>query len=303
MICIGHPVCFSYSRQSLRGLSMDILVIDRDSLTNQLISSKLAAKGHAVTVEANKNDAFDKLRARAFDVVMVDPYPMSEARPVIISIWKNAGANKPYLLLLSKTATSEEAILAGANDVLSKPFDTADVEAKVGNAARLLEAARHLALEDNVHSAGGLIGKAAFNQLFLSAIDRSFRYGERSFVVFVDMTNYDDVAKVGASAAEETVRRLTEKMTYMRRQSDVIGRLSRHSFGILLQRPQYETEPVDALNRFSEILDKFLGEFVDKAAAPHLRLRLVELPQGAQHGERHVPLTHIDSTSKENEHA
>lgn len=272
---------------------MDILVIDRESLTNQLISSKLAAKGHTVIVESNKNEAFEKIRGRNFDVIMVDPYPLAEARPVVIGIWKNLSkaAQKPYLILLSKTATQEEAILAGVNDVLLKPFNNLDVDTKIDNAARMLEIMEHLAREDNVHSAGGMIGKAAFNQLFLSAIDRSFRYGERSLVVFVEMTNYDDVMKAGGPAAvEETLRRLTEKMTYMRRQSDVIGRLGTHHFGILLQRPQYETEPVDAINRFSEILDKFHEEFIDRALAPKLELNLIELPMGALHQERFVPL-------------
>jgi PleD family two-component response regulator len=272
---------------------MDILVIDRESLTNQLISTKLTAKGHTVTVESNKNEAFEKLRQRNFDVIMVDPYPLSEARPVVIGIWKNLAkeALKPYIVLLSKTATAEEAILAGTNDVLLKPFNSMDVDTKVDNAERMLDIMKHLAREDNVHSGGGMIGKAAFNQLFLSAVDRSFRYGERSLVVFVEMMNYDDVLKAGGEAAiEETLRRLTDKMTYMRRQSDVIGRLSTHSFGILLQRPQYETEPIDAINRFSEILDKFHEEFIDKTLAPKLDLTLVELPQGVLHAERFVPL-------------
>src|SRR4051812_27965903 len=112
----------------IRGI-MDILVIDRESLTNQLITSKLTALGHKVTVEPNKNEAFEKLKAQPFDCVMVDPYPLSEARPVVMGIWKNLSTTfKPYLLLLSKTAKQEEAILSGGNDVLNKPFSTQDVE-------------------------------------------------------------------------------------------------------------------------------------------------------------------------------
>ncbi len=289
---------------------MDILVIDRESLTNQLISSKLTAKGHTVTVETNKNEAFEKIRTHPYDCIMVDPYPLSEARPVVVGIWKSLRTPiKPYLLLLSKAAKPEEAILAGANDVLIKPFSSLDIDTKVGNAARLLEICRHMAAEDNVHSSGGMIGKAAFNQLLLSAIDRAFRYGERSLVVFVDIINYDEIVALGEGPSAEIIRKLAEKMTFMRRQSDVIGRLGPQSFGILLQRPQYETEPADAINRFSEILDKFYGEFDfdSKAIAPKLELNLVELPQGTLHEQRTVPLARItDSLTAEvveSEHA
>lgn len=270
---------------------MDILVIDREALTNQLITSKLGTKGHTVVAEPNKNAAFDMVRTGKFDCIMIDPAPLSEARPVIIGVWKNIRTPiKPYIMLLSKTASTEEAILAGTNDVINKPLSTQDLELKIDNAQRLMDISRHLAHEDNVHSSGGMIGKAAFNQLFLSAMDRAFRYGERSLVVFAEMTNYDDVAALGADVVEDSVKKLVEKMTFMRRQSDVIGRLSDRDFAILLQRPQYESEPIDAINRFSEVLDKFHQGFEDKRAAPKIHLVLVELPQGAQHAERFAPL-------------
>ena len=275
---------------------MEILVIDRESLTNQLITSKLVAKGHTVVVEPNKNEAFEKIRESAFDCVLVDPYPLSEARPVIVGIWKNLQSMvKPYLMLLSKTATREEAIIAGTNDVLNKPFSSVDIDTKIGNAERLMEISRFLIEEDPVPSTGGLINKSAFNQLYLSAIDRAFRYGERSLIVFINMMNYDEIiATAGKQATEETILKLMEKMSFMRRQSDVIGRLGSHDFGILLQRPQYETEPMDAINRFSETLDKFYKDFENKEIAPKMQLSLVELPQGALHEEQLVPLVRID---------
>lgn len=271
---------------------MKVLVIDREALTNQLLISKLSAKGHEVIVEPNKQAAFELLQNNGFDCIMVDPAPLSEAKPVVFAVMKNVRSEiKPYLLLLSKTATTEEAILSGTNEVVNKPLSSQDLETKIGNAERLLEIYRQLARVDDVHSEGGMIGKAAFNQLFLSAIDRAFRYGERSLIVFIEVTNHQEiVSAAGEDAFAETVRKLTEKMTFMRRQSDVIGRLGQHVFAILLQRPQYETEPLDAINRFSEVLDKFYRTFENKESAPRLELMLVEVPQGAKHAERFVPL-------------
>lgn len=271
---------------------MEILVIDRESLTNQLISSKLGAKGHKVVAETNKNAAFDLIREGSFDCILIDPAPMAEARPVIIGIWKNIRTPvKPYIMLLSKTATSEEAVLSGTNDVLNKPLSTQDLEQKIGNAERLLSIGRKLASSENeVHSSGGMIGKNAFNQLFLSATDRAFRYGERSLIVFIHMTNQTELqAQLSPEVYNTVIEKLTAQMTFMRRQSDVIARISPQDFAILLQRPQYETEPVDAINRFSETLNKFCQTFDDPAMVPHLHLTLIDLPQGAQHAERFAP--------------
>lgn len=270
---------------------MQILLIDRDALTTQLLQARLESRGHQLVVEPNKNTAFEKLKDGTFDCVLIDPAPLSEARPVIIGIWKNLrGPFKPYIMLLSKTASREDAILAGTNDVLAKPFDPKDIETKFGNAERLIALHRHLGIEDDVRSGGGMIGKAAFNQLFLSAIDRAFRYGERSLVIIVRVTNTDAMRAADPTACDETLLALGEKLSFMRRQSDVIGRIARDQFGILLQRPMYETEPFDAINRFSELLDKFHHGIADKTQAPHIELELIELPEGVLLATRHAPL-------------
>lgn len=270
---------------------MQILVIDRDALTTQLLQARLEARGHKLVSEPNKNAAFELLKDGGFDCVMIDPAPLSEARPVIIGVWKALrGPFKPYIMLLSKTASREDAIMAGTNDVLAKPFDPKDIESKIGNAERLIALHQDLGREDNIHSGGGMIGKAAFNQLFLSAIDRAFRYGERSLVIIVRVTNTAHLRALDDAGATQTLTSLGEKLGYTRRQSDVIGRIAIDRFGILLQRPMYESEPLDAINRFAETLDKFHHSFADKAQAPHIELELIELPEGVLLATRHAPL-------------
>lgn len=270
---------------------MQILVIDRDALTAQLLQGRLESLGHELVIEPNKNAAFEKLAAGNFDCIMIDPSPLSDARPVIIGAWKNMrGAFKPYILLLSKSVTRADAILAGTNDVLAKPFDPQDLEVKIKNAARLMALHRHLGESDDaIRSGGGMIGKSAFNQLFLSAIDRAFRYGERSLVIMAHITNGAELD--ADAAAHDTLEKLGERMSFMRRQSDVIGRVGRECFGILLQRPLYESEPIDAINRFAEALDKFYhATLAEGRVPPHVKLELIELPEGALMATRHAPL-------------
>lgn len=282
---------------------MEILVIDREQLSTQLITSRLEAKGHKVTTETNKQNAFDLIRLNKYDCILVDPAPLSEARPVVIGIWKNLRHDvKPYVLLLSKTATEAEAIAAGTNDVLPKPLSTQELETKVGNALRLMDLTRLLHGGGDIPSQGGVVGKDAFNQLFLSAIDRAFRYGERSLVVYMEVVNMAEIEETaGKAAKDEMYEKLIEKLTFMRRQSDVIGCVGRQDFAILLQRPQYESEPLDALSRFSEVLDKFCQSLDNPAVVPHIRLQLIELPQGALHGEKTVPSLQSEEAAGEGE--
>ncbi len=278
---------------------MKILVIDKDALTSQLVTSRLGAKGHVVIAEPNKNTAFDILQSGTVDCVLVDPAPLSEARPVIAGIWRHVPSGKrPYILLLSKTLTTEEAILQGANDVLAKPVSSQELEEKTCNAQRFLDITRHLAKEDEAHSGHGLIGKAAFNQLYLSSLERAFRYGERTDMIFMSVLNYGDMLKnVAKEAADDMMARLEDQMQFMRRQSDVIGRLSDHSFAILLQRPMAETEPLDVLHRFAEALDGFYHGYTNKSMAPQMDLHLVEVPQGTEYAVMTVPISDAEASA------
>ena len=278
---------------------MQILVIDREPLATQLISSKLGARGYDVTTQPDKQAAFELIENGNFDCILVDPAPLAEARPVIIGIWKHIHAEvRPYILLLSKHATGEDALIAGANDVLLKPLSTQDLETCVGNAGRLMTLGKKLAAEPDIASHGGVVGKSAFNQLYLSAIDRAFRYNERSFVVFIELDNFPEIAAdMGIARADALHDKLLERLTWMRRQSDVIGRIGEHDFAILLQRPHYETEPQDAINRFGEVLDKFCQSVENPEHRPQIRLQLIELPQGALHEERVVPQVAASETA------
>lgn len=276
---------------------MKILVINKDDLTNQLMLSKLTAAGHEVLVEPNKNKALDMLASEWFDCVMLDPSPLSESRPIILSIWKNVKTEvKPYLVLLTKNdeMTTNHAILAGNNDFLLKPLNMEDIEEKIANAGRFLEVFRYIEAGDDTISLKGIINKKAFYQLFLSALDRAYRYGERSLIVFVNISNYQDIVEVSSmEELQELHEHVADKMTMMRRQSDVVGHIGESDYAILLQRPQYEAEPIDAIGRFASELERFIGEVHGKYVGVNFELDLVEIPQGVLHSKR------VISSSKE----
>ena len=51
---------------------MKILVIDRDSLSTQLLKPRLEAKGHVIIEEPVKNNALAMLEKENFDTVLFD---------------------------------------------------------------------------------------------------------------------------------------------------------------------------------------------------------------------------------------
>lgn len=262
---------------------MKVLVVDRDALAGQLIKSRLDPMGHAVQQEAVKNNAVERLAADEFDAIFLDPTPLTSPRPVILNIRRSV-ANYPYIFLLSETATRQEALRLGANDVMNKPLDITSLDEKMDNAERLTKLIRRIGDDsEDFPSAGGVIAKSAYNQLFLSAIDRADRYGERTYMLFISLSNYKEIRDHdGAYAADYAVAKLSQYLVLLRRQSDIIGQTAKFEYALMLQRPVYDTEPVEAANRFAESLAS-CDDIVSSGAAPvQITVTLLDVPVGAK---------------------
>lgn len=260
---------------------MRILIVDRDELSSKMLASKLIAEGHEVVEQVSKNDALDMVTREHFDVLMIDPSPLTSPRPVILNIRRNI-KNYPYIFLLSENTTLEEAIKSGTNDLLVKPLDVSGLPEKIASAAILSDLVQRIGDDsEDFPSAGGVIAKSAFNQLFLSALDRADRYGEKSYVLFIAIENVVELQSMdGPYVAEYALAKLSQLLVKLRRQSDIIGQTAKAEYALLLQRPMYETEPEEAAARFAEAMQEAVPGMASGATGIRLSLRLIELPTG-----------------------
>jgi hypothetical protein len=218
-----------------------------------------------------------------FDAVFFDPAPLNNARPVVLGIRRSV-KNYPYVVLMSPDMDQEEALKSGANDILAKPVSAAQLETSIDNASRLTKLIKRIGDEnEDFPSAGGVISKSAFNQLFRSGIDRADRYGEQTFLVFIGIDNYKEILEMdGAYALDFTAAKLSQHLVRMRRQSDIIAQTARSEYCLMLQRPLYETEPVDAANRFAEALGRLDDICSNNLSQVSVYVRLLDLPIGSK---------------------
>lgn len=260
---------------------MKILVIDRDTLAVQLLRTRLEGHGHQIIEEPVKNNALERLGAESYDAIFLDPAPLNNARPIVLGI-RRATRAYPYIAVLSQDMETEDALKAGANDLVHKPLDGAALEETAENARRLTQLIRRIGDESyDFPSAGGVIAKSAFNQLFLAGIDRADRYGERSYILFIGIDNHKQVLEMdGQYAIDYAAAKLSQALVRLRRQSDIIAQTDRSEYALLLQRPQYETEPMEAANRFADSLAR-LSDIAFADTPVDIYVRLIDLPRGA----------------------
>ncbi|NCO03891.1 MAG: response regulator [Alphaproteobacteria bacterium] len=270
---------------------MKILIIDRDRLSSQLMVSKLKAEGHSVVEEAVKSEAIDRIeKGEHFDVVFVDPSPMKDARAIMLNI-RRMSHRYPFIVLMANqddqtidlTATFE----AGGNTFIRKPIDNLIVADKVRQAMHMRSMIQKIGDDsEDFPSAGGVISKSAFNQLFLSCLDRGNRYGELSYTLSIGVDNYSEIETLdGKYNAEYVSSKLASHLVRLRRQSDIIGQTGINEYTLLLMRTQHPNEAKDAAARFAQNLE----ELTDIAPSPTIKVkifvRLTSLPDGTTNPE------------------
>jgi DNA-binding response OmpR family regulator len=266
---------------------MKILINDHEAAATELLASRIRQTGHTVVMESNRQDALARLENEEFGAVIIDPAPQTQLRQVVTPL-RRSGRGYLYIMLTGAGASIKDALAAGANDIFAKPYDMGEIETRLQNMDRLQRLIRHIGDErEDFPSAGGVIAKSAFNQLFLSCIDRAGRYAERSYVLFMQVANHKRIlADHGDQAARFTAAKLASHLVNLRRQSDIIAQTGQAEFALLLQRPIFETEPIEAANRFALSLKKLTDYGAHPGAEVVLRLDLVELPSGA------LPVSH-----------
>lgn len=125
---------------------MRILLVEDDAVLREVMSHSLQDAGHRVDVAACVEDADHLWRVQPFDAVLLDlnlPQQSREGSPMAsgLTVLRQArarGDRTPVLVLTARNRTEERiaGLDAGADDYLGKPFDLAEVEARLRALAR-----------------------------------------------------------------------------------------------------------------------------------------------------------------------
>ena len=122
---------------------MRVLVADDDVISRKLVTTHLQKWGHDVLAVDNGTDAEDALRSNP-DVrlaVLDWMMPGKDGVEVCAAIKQNQGRPFVYVLMLTAKTQKEDlvrALDAGADDYVIKPFDAAELKARVRAGERII---------------------------------------------------------------------------------------------------------------------------------------------------------------------
>src|SRR5260370_37188536 len=129
---------------------MEILVAEDDLVSRRALEASLGRWGHPVLVVGDGSAAYDVLaRDRAPRLAILDwMMPGMDGPTVCRLVRAHAGRPAPYLILLTARGGKEDRVAgleAGADDYITKPFDRAELRARIKVGLRMLAPQRTLA--------------------------------------------------------------------------------------------------------------------------------------------------------------
>src|SRR5215216_2868896 len=130
------------------GSPMDVLIADDDAGTRLLVSTAVERLGHRCTVAEDGSEAWSRYQAKLPDVVITDwQMPGMDGTALAKAIRGYRASSYAYVMVLTGAGDEEAArgvMEAGADDVLLKPLDAAQLERKLIAAGRVTALHRRL---------------------------------------------------------------------------------------------------------------------------------------------------------------
>jgi two-component system cell cycle response regulator len=225
---------------------MKILVADDDPTSRRVIEVCLTDAGYDVSIAVDGAQALEMIgRPDGPRLLVLDrTMPHVDGLDVCRTIRKSAAQPDVYVILLTGKSEQHEiaeGFEAGADDYMTKPFDAAELQARVRTGARIVERQEELiASREQLRSGAmydsltGLLNRGAFVDLFHKEVARAERYETPLAVIMAELDDFQGlIDRHGHPAGEMVLVEAAHRLRTSLRVSDSIGRYGGVGFAIV----------------------------------------------------------------------
>jgi len=241
---------------------LKILIADDESLSRRLLEKTLERAGYDVTAVQNGRMAAEQLcRADGPRMALLDwMMPELDGPGVCRQVRQSKEQAYVYMVLLTSKEAKEDIVAgleSGADDYLTKPFNTEELKARLRTGLRILhledsliqarEDMRFQATHDTLTS---LLNRGAIMDLLGREIIRSNRTNVSTSILLGDVDHFKKVNDTyGHIVGDEVLREIARRLLHSVRSYDFVGRYGGEEFLVVLNN----CEPASAAMRAEEI--------------------------------------------------
>ena len=220
-----------------------LVLIAEDSLVvRTLLRRQLEDYGHRVVEAGDGEEALAMCREHDPDVILLDvEMPKLDGHGVLAALQASPDmADTPVVFLTARTTTEDvvEGLRLGAHDYLRKPFEPAELLARVSAAVRvktLQDELRQRNIEldamSRTDTLTGLPNRREMQERLLAAASAGRRHGQPSGVLMVDVDHFKAVNDTyGHDGGDLVLRAVAQRLDEARRAEDSAGRWGGEEF-------------------------------------------------------------------------
>ena len=129
---------------------MQILLLEDDTILQEIIEEFLHEKGHDVTAFYDGEKALDAIGERSFDLLLLDVNVPSIDGFEILSYLRDIGNSIPaiYITSLDGVEDLKKGFEIGADDYLRKPFDLEELQARIEHIAKVYRLSEEITFDN-----------------------------------------------------------------------------------------------------------------------------------------------------------
>ncbi len=225
-----------------------ILIADDSLLIRAVVRSELEEEGYLVIEAEDGFGAVEQCRARRPDVVLLEiVLPGLDGHQVLAELKADADLeNIPVVFLTSRTGMDDvlAGLRGGAHDYLKKPFEPAELLARVGSAVhvkqlqdQLLERNAELDRTSRTDALTGLYNRRHLDDELRRQVSTAQRHGEQLALVLFDIDHFKQVNDTyGHPTGDLVLREFSRRLTSELRAADIAGRWGGEEFLLILPR-------------------------------------------------------------------
>ena len=226
---------------------MPVLVAEDNPIFQSMLKSMLTKWGYTVQMTKNGTEAWEAMQTPDAPRLAVLDWMMPYMDGVEVCRRIRAAAREPYVYVLLLTARTEsqdliEGMEAGADDYLTKPFNSQELRVRLRAGRRILdlqqqlmEAREALRVQATHDALTGLLNRGRVLEILLSEIARSERESRPLSVLMVDLDHFKRINDThGHQAGDVVLREASRRMIAATRQYDSAGRYGGEEFLIVL---------------------------------------------------------------------